>query len=368
MRILLVNQFVPPDPAPTAKLLGDVGAELERRGHEVIWVGNPSAYRGKKSLFGSRALREATELGKILFKGWFSPRCERILFLTSPPFLPVIASMISWRHREARRVHWAMDVYPDVAIAVGETRPDAVLARITSRLMARAYRACNDVIALDEDMAARIARHGVSSSIQAPWPPSIESTEQAELKDSSSFRILYSGNLGRAHDWKTILDALELLEKKGDTKIELIFQGGGEERKPAQQYASQLGLKNCTWKGYVDSEQLLPSFLSADLLLSTQRGETKGCVWPSKLALSSLTGIPLLWIGPEDSAVSLWLETQGHHAFAVGDSSRVAKCIEELAASPKSSRVNARSVADIDQDVRSLSKNGSSRIADLVTL
>ena len=67
-RFLFVNQFVPPDPAPTARLAGDVAGELKRRGHEVVFVGDDSDYRGGKTLLGSRALREGFALLRILAK------------------------------------------------------------------------------------------------------------------------------------------------------------------------------------------------------------------------------------------------------------------------------------------------------------
>ncbi len=61
-RFLFLNQFVPPDPAPTARLLGDVGDVLRRRGHEIVFVGDRSDYRGSKTLLGSRTLREGVSL------------------------------------------------------------------------------------------------------------------------------------------------------------------------------------------------------------------------------------------------------------------------------------------------------------------
>lgn len=365
MRILLLNQFIPPDPAPTSRLLGDVGEELEKRGHEVVWVGNESNYHGKKTLLGSRALRELSELGKLLFKGWTSPPCRKIVFLSSPPFLPVIATMIALRHSRADLVHWAMDVYPDVAIALGETAEDSLIAKVTSNLMAKSYRSCKTVIALDEDMADRIGVHGVHTTLQTPWPPEVDQSKAAKPHRPERFRILYSGNLGRAHDWKTILDALATLEKEG-VELEMIFQGGGGEREDARAYAESLQIGNCRWEPYVDNADLLPSLLAADVLLITQREETKGCIWPSKLALSALTGIPILWIGPRESAVTDWLQKEGHPGFQIGDAKGVTDFLRTKATERETQATEKRSIPDIIEASRDLSRKGRNRICDQI--
>ncbi len=46
MRILLLNQFYPPDVAATGQLLGDVAAALAQRGHEVHVLCSRGAYGG----------------------------------------------------------------------------------------------------------------------------------------------------------------------------------------------------------------------------------------------------------------------------------------------------------------------------------
>jgi hypothetical protein len=62
VNFLFLNQFAPPDPAPTARLSGEVANELLARGHEITFVSDGANYRGGKTLLGSRALREALSL------------------------------------------------------------------------------------------------------------------------------------------------------------------------------------------------------------------------------------------------------------------------------------------------------------------
>src|SRR5262245_48926010 len=46
MRIALLNQFYPPDAAPTGVYLHDLGCELVRRGHQVVAIASRATYDG----------------------------------------------------------------------------------------------------------------------------------------------------------------------------------------------------------------------------------------------------------------------------------------------------------------------------------
>ncbi|MEQ1842941.1 MAG: hypothetical protein ABL994_21275, partial [Verrucomicrobiales bacterium] len=291
-RFLFLNQFVPPDPAPTARLLGEVAAELRARGHETILVGDRVSYHGHKTLLGSRTLRELLSLIRLLGRAVFTRRADVIVCLTSPPLLPVVAKLASFRHRGSKLIHWAMDLYPDIAVALGEVREGSLLHRVTSAMMGGVYRSCDLIVALDEDMASRIALHGAKSEVQFPWPPPSANGQRPTTNNPPPTVWLYSGNLGRAHEWRTLLDAQHQLEQEG-VDIDLVFQGGGAEREAAREYADYLGLARCHWQAYADDADLIPSLLAADCLIATQRPDTKGCLWPSKLALALLLDRPI---------------------------------------------------------------------------
>ncbi len=343
LRFLFLNQFVPPDPAPTARLLGDLAEELERRGHLVRRIGDSVQYRGAKTVLGSRALREGISLARLLFKTVAAPRADAILCLSSPPLLPVVPLLAKVRHRRARLIHWAMDLYPDVAVALGELREGSPLHRASARAMRRAYRACRLVVALDREMAGRIPVPAERCAIHPPWPPAAacdfgkrnEGGSGAEPEDSaapSPFTWLYSGNLGRAHEWRDLLVAQGELEAEG-LPVDLVFQGGGTERAAAEDEAARLGLRRCRWLPYAEDGALLDSLLAADALVATQRPRTAGCLWPSKLALLRQLGRPLVWVGPDGDGIAGELRAESHGVFAPGQSRALASHLRGLAAS-----------------------------------
>lgn len=368
MRVLLINQFVPPDPAPTARLLGEVASELERRGHEIILISDGADYRGAKTIFGSRALREAVSLLRLFLRAMREDRVDVIVCLTSPPLVPVMARWARLRHRKARLVHWAMDLYPEVAVALGEVRNGSPLHRLTASLMGRVYRACDRIIVLDDDMAERMRIHGAESEVLAPWPPAMEGADgewpEHKHESEATFTWLYSGNLGRAHEWETLLAAQALLESDG-LAVDLVFQGGGTEREAALARAKELGLRRCRWQDYAESADLVPSLLAADCLIATQRPETSGCLWPSKLALALQLERPLVWVGATDGAVGRRLRDAGHLCVAPGKAAELAAGIRELMSS---SRANPQWPAPgvVRERVEALRRDGITRVSDWV--
>jgi glycosyltransferase involved in cell wall biosynthesis len=182
-------------------------------------------------------------------------------------------------------------------------------------------------VALDQDMKAELeSMAGHEARVLPPWPPELPAEAAVAPSDwhPSGERIwLYSGNLGRAHDFETLLETQALLEQH-PTPWRLIFQGGGPAWPQAQQLAEQLGLSRCEWLPYAEETQLLARLQQADVLIATQKPETRGLLWPSKLALMQLLERPILFVGPRDSALAQSLRSTAddkspHGVIAPGD-------------------------------------------------
>jgi colanic acid biosynthesis glycosyl transferase WcaI len=327
MRILFVNQYFPPDPAPTGILFREIADECTRFGHEVDFVDAGESYRAGQNQ-GGRMRRELAALRRMVAAGKARPRADVVVSGTSPPCLAVFADRIARAHR-ARHLHWAMDVYPEIAVALGEVRGGSLLARITGWMMGRAYRRCAAVIALDEDMAAVVRHHRIEPECIRPWVfrallDQIPTLPQPPRKHDGQWIWLYSGNLGRAHEFETLLQAQKAIEVR-DPSVRLVFQGGGPAWQKAQERARDLGLARCDFRDYVPEESLVGSLLGSDTLVVTQRPETQGLLWPSKLGLVGALPRPVLFVGPINGAIARNLQPLAHAGiFAPGDVSGVA--------------------------------------------
>lgn len=324
MRVLFLNQYFPPDPAPTGVLLAEVAEELKRAGHTVDFVAARQEYRSGQQQSG-RLRREAVALLRMLWDGLRRPRAEVVISATSPPCLLVVATLIA-RWHGARSVHWIMDLYPEIAVALGEVRA-GIFARSIRAVMGWCYRDAARVVVLDEDMAALLRRHGVEPQIMRPWvfAPLLPRLAAARTEPDSEWTWLYSGNLGRAHEWETLLAAQAELEQRG-APIRLRFQGGGPSRPLAEARARELGLRRVEWSGYAPEEELPDSLRRARVLVVTQLPATQGMLWPSKLGLVLSLPRPLAWVGPVAGAVARSLSEFPHaRVFGIGEAVALAE-------------------------------------------
>ena len=327
MRFLFLNQYFPPDPAPTGVLFGEIAERLRAAGHAVDFVAARQDYRvGQKQ--GGRTIRELKALGRMLLDACRRPRPDVVVSGTSPPCLLVVATLAALRFR-ARSVHWIMDMYPEIAVGLGEIGPGR-LARVVGGAMGWSYRRAAAVVALDADMAVHLRRHGVEPCFVRPWvfAPVLRQLAAAQAAPTAEWTWIYSGNLGRAHEWETLLAAQAILEARG-AEVRLLFQGGGPSWPAAQGRAQELGLKQCVWRDYVPEAELPESLRRCAVLAVTQRPEAQGLLWPSKLGLVLSLPRAILWVGPTEGAIAELLRAvPGAGVFAPGQAAEVADWLE----------------------------------------
>ena len=329
MRILFLNQYFPPDPAPTGTLFREVADELVRAGHTVDFVDAGQDYRAGQG-GGGRMKRELKALWRMLREGCARPRADVVISGTSPPCLAVVADRVARKHG-ASHFHWAMDVYPELAIELGEIGRRSLVGKITRSAMGRAYRRAAAVVVLDADMALRFREHRAGSVCIRPWvSQSVIAVSAVPGVSEAPWTWMYSGNLGRAHEWETLLRAQASIESAG-ADARLMFQGGGPSRAAAQARAEELGLRNCEWRGYVPEAELPASLLRCEALAVTQLPAVRGLLWPSKLALLMTLPRPILFVGPTDGAIARDLAGLPHAGvFAPGDFEGVARWIFKM--------------------------------------
>ncbi len=93
------------------------------------------------------------------------PRPDRIIALTTPPYLSVLARLIS-KLRGGDHAHWVMDLYPDVMLAHGMLAEGGWKHRLLTG-MARwglGGSRCAAIVTLGPDMAERVSNIGRRTS------------------------------------------------------------------------------------------------------------------------------------------------------------------------------------------------------------
>jgi hypothetical protein len=209
MRLLLLNQYGPGSGAPTGRILGELAEGLQQLGHVVTLLDVDSAY-GKSRRGLQRIVHEIKAHVLLTCRSVGLRQIDAVLTLSSPACLAVTGAFIA-RLLRAKHFHWAMDLYPEAGIRLGELREGA-LTRFLADLMRRAYRNAEQVVVLDEDMREHLRRtYGVESAILEPFPPEVAWIEP-ERAPGEPKRWLYSGNLGRAHEIDVLLQVQKQLE------------------------------------------------------------------------------------------------------------------------------------------------------------
>ena len=120
------------------------------------------------------------------------------------------------------------------------------------------------------------------------------------------FTILYSGNFGEAHSYEAVLS---LARRLGETAtFAFSVRGNRVDQLKAAITPSD---SNIRFVDFADEAQLSSRLASADLHLVTLREGWDGIVVPSKFFGALAIGRPVLFAGPENSAVARWIREHG---------------------------------------------------------
>ncbi len=319
MKVLLMNQFFWPDSAATSQLLTDLATGMAEQGHEVHVIcadgtyaagaaGPPPAaaiHRVRTLPFTHGAMgRVLSYLSFYLGALWLGlrvPRPDLVVTLTTPPLLSLLGTLIQ-AVRGSRHFIWEMDVYPDVAVSCGYFKAGGVLERGVGLLADFSRRRADGILALGECMRNRLVARGVERdkiAVAENWAdgdaiqPVLRPGNQGELV------VLYSGNLGLAHDTETIASAMSALRDTDGFRF--IFTGGGPRRRELQTFCEQEALRSVEFRSYVQRMSLGESLGAGDIGLVTQKDACCGLVVPSKVYGLLAAGRPILFIGPADA-------------------------------------------------------------------
>lgn len=356
MNFVFLNQYYPPDAAPTGIMLARVVQEMTKAGHEVTVICAKGGYasdaagdheNGKAEqleeggLSALRVLRVgATSFGRGTFLGklvdyvsfylgvvWALARLSRqpdkIVALTTPPYLSILARIFSKMHG-CGHAHWVMDLYPDVMVAHGMLKSNGLLHKLLAALTRWGFggQRCSTVLSLGPDMAKRVAGY-LGSEAKSPWVPLWSGSESSEanqehvmaLRKSRGWKddeliVMYSGNMGLGHLFDEVLLAASDAENSGETS-RFVFFGGGKRRAEVEAYVKAHPGAPLELYDYVNAEDLDAHLASADVHLVSLRPEWDGTMVPSKLQGVFAAGRPVIFIGSEESSIGQWVSQSG---------------------------------------------------------
>jgi glycosyltransferase involved in cell wall biosynthesis len=356
MRILLLNQFFYPDSAATSQILTDLARSLAAAGHSIRVICGRSTYAASyaasetldppaveivrtpslpfsRSVMG-RIWSHISFLFGALCGSLVGPKPELVLTLTTPPALGCLGSLIGALTR-ARHFIWEMDVYPDIAVDLEVLSPRSWLTRAVGAAFDYSRRKADGVIALGECMRARLVRRGIPEGriqVAENWADGRQ-IHPLPFPGDGPLRILYSGNLGLAHDVDTIRAAI--LHFRSDHRLHFAFTGGGAQRAALESFCRKSNAANTSFQGYQPFSDLAQNLGDCHIGLVTQKAATLGAVVPSKTYGLMAAGRPILYIGPREATPAGIIERfRCGWQIDPGDTAGLMALLELLAVNP----------------------------------
>jgi len=371
MRVVFVNRYFHPDHSATSQMLSDLAFHLAGAGHDIAVVTSRQRYDdaaarlpADETVRGVRVHRvETTRFGRDKLSGravdyasFYAAAGRKLADLadpqtivvakTDPPLISVIASRVA-KARGARFVNWVQDVFPEVATALGMKLLRGPQGRALRYLRDRSLQSAAANVVVGERMAD-VARAGGAKSdslhVISNWSdcdgirpvPHLENPLRREWGLADAFVACYSGNMGRAHEFDTIVAAAAQL---AETDVRFLFIGGGPQRQAVESAAGAQGLSNVVFQPYQPRESLSLSLGAGDVHLVSLRPELEGYIFPSKLYGILAAGRPTLFIGDADGEIARLVEREGiGRAVAQGDADGLARAIEALRDDPAGRR------------------------------
>ncbi len=238
------------------------------------------------------------------------PHCGggEVLFTGSPPFMLYFAVALKALKR-ARLTYRITDFYPEVVIAARD-RPSLLLSAIawlTWRLRGWVDR----FEVLGEDQRQILLDHGVppaAITLVRDGSPVAFSGHETPLARPAPLQgrlaLLYSGNLGVAHEIETVSAGLAAHHRQGSDRFALWINGWGARADRLAQDLERAGAPVARTAA-APLEDLARLLVSADAHLVTLRPAFAGYVLPSKIYACVASGKPILFVGPAASDVDL---------------------------------------------------------------
>jgi glycosyltransferase involved in cell wall biosynthesis len=350
---VFVNRYYAPDVSATSQMLTDLAEALARNGLEVIVVSSRQLYEDshadlppRESLKGVRVLRifttrcgRARLVGRTLdYVSFYIAATAMLLRVvrstdilvvkTDPPLLSLLGALVRFCKR-ARLVNWLQDVFPEVASRLSLSPLPRPLEALLCRARDGSLRAAEANVVLGTRMRDYLASRGIApgrilisenwADEQALYPmPVTDSVLRQRLGLADRFVVAYSGNLGRAHDSETLLQAALLLQPQ--PQVVFLMIGGGARMRVLQEQARRRGLDNLLFVPYQPRDTLNDSLAAGDVHLVSLLPQLEGLIVPSKVYGILAAGRPVVFVGDPDGEVSRLVCAAGAGmGIAIGD-------------------------------------------------
>ena len=268
-----------------------------------------------------------------------------IVAKTDPPLSSIVA-MAAARRKGARLVNWLQDIYPETAVELGVPFMRGPLAASLTALRNHSLRRADATVVVGDLMARKVESLGAPAArvhVIPNWcnDEDIRPVTQSEnsLRQSwglaGQFVFGYSGNLGRAHEFQTLLEAAERL--RNEPRFIFLMIGGGKRFEELAQAVKRQGLtRSFRFIPYQEQKMLSYSLAAADAHWLSLNPKLEGLIVPSKFYGIAAVGKPIIVIGDKYGEIARLVQQHGCGiVVAPGDAEALADALRLLSSAPE---------------------------------
>ena len=281
LRVLVLTHFFPPETGAASHRVAAVVAALVRAGHAVTVVTTlpswptgvrPARYRGavvvREVLEGASVRRVWTfasprfvprnrlatmltsAFGSLAYVATMRPRYD-VVYVSSPPITLALPALAASFLRRAPLVVDVRDVYPEVAVRLGEWRAGGRLVRIVGRVADMLYARASAIVTVTRACRDEIVARGVAAAKVRVVPNGFDAVAPSPAapyeKRPGEFTVSYTGNMGLANGVGVLVDAAKLLADDG--RFRFVLVGDGAQRDQIAARVAAEGIENVTMLG-----------------------------------------------------------------------------------------------------------------------
>jgi len=332
-------------------MLSDLAFSLAEKGVRVEVVSSAKSYQGRgrqkssKELIngvvvhrlwsppvrGTGVLSRAAEYTFFYILSFFKllflvRRGDVVVAMTDPPVINIPIWFVAWI-KGGEVVNWLHDIFPEVAAELGFNAAKGIIGNSLLKIRDFALRHSRATVVIGERMRERLRIRGIPDSrmhVISNWADGISNSPDPDSVDSlrrswvgeGKFVIGYSGNLGRAHTFESVLEAAKQLSAHSD--IVFLWVGGGVNYEVLRRRVKASGLQNFVFKPYQHRDRLTVALRVPDLHLISLNPRLEGLIVPSKFYGIAAAGKASIFVGDPDGEIGRVI-VQNNCGIAVRD-------------------------------------------------
>jgi colanic acid biosynthesis glycosyl transferase WcaI len=369
-RLIFINRFFAPDHSATSQILSDLAFDLAGAGREVHLVTSRQIYDDPKAALPERETLNGVDVHRAASTGFGRAaligrsvdyvsfyrsvsRClndivrpgDIVIAKTDPPLMSVVARPAA-RRNGARLVNWLQDIYPETAVELGVPFMRGPVVSSLVALRNATLRAAAATVVVGDLMGRKVEALGAPAQrihVIPNWcnDEDIRLVTQAdnplrrEWNLADKFVLGYSGNLGRAHEFATVLGAAERL--RNEPRVAFLMIGGGKRFAELSAAVQSRGLAGAfRFLPYQARALLSYSLGAADVHWVSLDPRLEGLMVPSKFYGIAAAGKPIIVIGDPNGELARLVRLNAcGFAIAPGDSEALAATLRRLSETPR---------------------------------